>query len=225
MMSEPAGDQARALERLSALCDGESAAHELRRSVDDWQGDPLVRSAWHRYTLIGDVLRSEDLASHAPHDEGFLQALRERMAHEPVILAPTPSSSGAFAGEVTRPGSRRPVSLHGAAVRRPWVAPAAVAAGFLMVAGAALVWRTPAEVPAAASMTLAQGVAAPASHSLAPQRDEVITAAWSAEGDALLMQRNPDLDRYLNAHRQFSQGPALAAPGGVRPVALTPSAP
>jgi hypothetical protein len=36
------------------------------------------------------------------------------------------------------------------------------------------------------------------------------------------MDRNPELDRYLVAHRQFAQGPAFAAPGGVRQVALTP---
>jgi hypothetical protein len=36
------------------------------------------------------------------------------------------------------------------------------------------------------------------------------------------MLRNPELDRYLNAHRQFVQGSTLSVPGGVRQVAVTP---
>ena len=39
----------------------------------------------------------------------------------------------------------------------------------------------------------------------------------------LTMVRDPELDRYLAAHRQYVQGPALAAPGGVRQVAVHPS--
>jgi len=33
--------------------------------------------------------------------------------------------------------------------------------------------------------------------------------------------RDPELDRYLNAHRQFVGSTNLAVPGGVRQVAVT----
>jgi hypothetical protein len=36
------------------------------------------------------------------------------------------------------------------------------------------------------------------------------------------MLRNPELDRYLNAHRQFGHSSTLSVPGGVRQVAVTP---
>ena len=46
--------------------------------------------SWHAYQLIGDVLRSEDLAAEPAADEAFLVALRARLADEPVVLAPQP---------------------------------------------------------------------------------------------------------------------------------------
>jgi hypothetical protein len=51
-------------------------------------------------------------------------------------------------------------------------------------------------------------------------RDEALASGAGAAGE--VMERNPELDRYLVAHRQFAQGPAFAAPGGVRQVALSP---
>ncbi|HNK20223.1 MAG TPA: sigma-E factor negative regulatory protein, partial [Piscinibacter sp.] len=77
-------------ERLSALVDGEAADDDVKQACVDWRGDAKARQSWHAYQLIGDVLRSDDLASAAGRDEAFLRRLRARLADEPVVLAPQP---------------------------------------------------------------------------------------------------------------------------------------
>ncbi|WP_170200680.1 sigma-E factor negative regulatory protein, partial [Ideonella azotifigens] len=86
MMLEPSNDHERMLQGLSALSDGEADGRELRLSVDAWRQDPELRASWHCYALIGDVLRSDDLASAPKQDASFLTALRSKLAQEPVVL-------------------------------------------------------------------------------------------------------------------------------------------
>lgn len=115
-------------QRLSALMDGDADAHDLVELGALWRDDAELRGTWHTYHLIGDVLRSEDLAAPPSRDEAFLQALRERLAAEPVVLAPVAVDAQALAS------ARR---------RRGWLAPAAAAAGFVAVAGVLVVMRSP----------------------------------------------------------------------------------
>lgn len=67
-------------ERLSALVDGEAADDDVKQACAEWRGDAKARQSWHAYQLIGDVLRSDDLASAAGRDEAFLRRLRARLA-------------------------------------------------------------------------------------------------------------------------------------------------
>ena len=209
MMLEPSNDRERMLKSLSALSDGEADGRELRQSVEAWRQDPELRASWHCYALIGDVLRSDDLAS-APHQDAvFLAALRGRLAQEPVVLAPA-----VLVAQPERPAAAVAVGGGAKAVaigrmRRGWTTTAAVAASFMVVTGVSLVWRAvpSSEAPVAAELARA---------------DESASMPASLIEPATAMERSPDLDRYLAAHRQFAQGPSLAAPGGVRQVALTP---
>ena len=109
-------DQARAW--LSALVDGEADAAE--HACGRWRDDESLRRDWHAYQLIGDVMRSDDLASAGGRDAAFLAAIRARLADEPVVLAPLPAAP------------RR---------RQPWLVPVAAAAGFVVVAGVLVVAR------------------------------------------------------------------------------------
>lgn len=102
---------------LSALVDGH--ADGLDEACSRWRDDAAVRRDWHAFQLIGDVMRSEELASRPGHDEAFLAGLRQRLAQEPVVLAPAPAV-------------RR---------RQAWLVPAAAAAGFVVVAGVLVVVR------------------------------------------------------------------------------------
>ena len=106
---------------LSALADGDATDSEAARAFQAWRDDADARSSWHAYQLIGDVLRSEDLAARPAADESFLVALRARLATEPVVLAPQPRADARSARRRYREcGQRR---------RAPFARPLAGPAG------------------------------------------------------------------------------------------------
>ncbi len=185
------------MENLSALADGELDAAAVARICADWRQDADLRSAWHTYHFIGDVLRSDDLASHAAHDATFLSTLRERLASEPTVLAPQSAA----------PALHTP----GRTVRWGWMAPSAVAAGFVLVAGALMVTRGPLSGSGAADAQVATGgkltVPTPA---LAPE-ETVVQRNLAPNGRFV---RDARLDRYLAAHQQFAGTSALGVPSG-----------
>ncbi|GCL63516.1 sigma-E factor negative regulatory protein [Pseudaquabacterium pictum] len=176
-------------QQLSSLMDGDLVDGDAAGVCALWRQDAEARRDWHAYHLIGDVMRSDDLASAPARDAAFLQALRQRLADEPVPLAPAPLqtpvpqavpqvANGAAAGRRAR--------------GRQWLmAPMAVAAGFVAVAGVMVVTRVMAPAPAAAPV-MAQAERAP-----------------SAGASAVLV-RDARLDRYLSAHRSLANG---AMPG------------
>lgn len=202
MLNEPkSGDEVR--RALSALADGELSAQETRQLLQSWQHDADARACWHAYHVVGDVLRSEELAVQVGRESAFVQRLRGRLALEPVPLATTPLGEPArAAAPVVATGTVGPVMAMAAAprlaaarTRYRLLAPAAVAAGFVAVAGALVVFRGfgPADAggPELASATQVAE----------PQRvgHVVLREAW--------------LDRYLQAHRRQTPN-ALVAPGG-----------
>ena len=63
-------------QQLSSLMDGDLDAAGTAGACALWRQDAQSRSDWHAYHLIGDVLRSEDLASAPGRDEAFLRNLR-----------------------------------------------------------------------------------------------------------------------------------------------------
>ena len=75
-------------EELSALADGELDDSGVSRACLLWCQESESRQTWHAYHLIGDVLRSEDLASSPGRDLAGLARLRQRLALEPAVLAP-----------------------------------------------------------------------------------------------------------------------------------------
>ena len=182
--SEP---EAAALERLSALVDGELDGPATARACADWRTNETARSSWHAYQLIGDVLRSEDLVGKPASDAAFLSALRVRMQDEPIVLAPQP----AIAARSPR------------ARRWTWKASSAVAAGFVTVAGV-LVMTRGSDAPAGA--TVAQA-AAPVQVGTLPSEPAALVLSGKLIRDARL-------DRYLAAHKQFAGSSALGVPSG-----------
>lgn len=173
---------------LSALMDGEAADAEAERALRRWRDDERARADWHVYHLVGDVLRSSDLAQAPAHDEAFVQTLRQRLAQLPVVLAPASSQASA----------RR--------IRRRWVGSAAVAAGFVAVAGVLVVTQLalPGGEPTGALLASQPAVSTPLLRVANPP-------ATGGEG---VLIRDAQLDRYLEAHRQFGPSAALL-PGGV----------
>jgi sigma-E factor negative regulatory protein RseA len=173
---------------LSALMDGRSdAADEACRA---WRSDEAARADWHAYHLIGDVLRSDEHRADAARDARFVARLRDRLAAEPAVLAPP---------------SPEPLRLRR---RTPWMAPAAVAAGFVAVAGVLMVTRM--SVPSGETGDRGALAAADGLRAVSTQAASAVPTP-----DNATMIRSAELDRYLEAHRQAATASALVAPGGV----------
>lgn len=184
--SNPAPMDAVARQWLSAAADGEDLAVDKASQL--WRASEDARSTWHRYHLIGDVMRSAELARPPAHDAAFLTALRSRMAAEPVLLAPA-----------TKPSVAAPA--------RRWLAPAAVAAGLMAVAGVLVVSRLSGPVEATGAVIAA--VEMPAGVR------QVNHGALSSGTQPVVgtLIRDPRLDEFLRAHQSARGGLAAALPG------------
>ena len=185
---------------LSSLMDGDLPAGELAGVIARFCADDALRADWHAYHLIGDVLRSDDLATAPARDTRFLQALRSRLEQEGALAQ---QDAAPWLATAPRPPMPMPVpvsasasaSVSAAPVRRRlsgWMAaPAAVAAGFVVVA-AVLVGNKALLSPPTAEAVFAQQMASPASG---------------------VLVRDARLDRYLAAHRNLGTGLAGAGAG------------
>lgn len=233
-----AGDASAMRQALSDLMDGEADESSVLRACQAWRVDEDARAHWHAYHVIGDVLRTPELSPRGlDEDAAFLAAIRRKLAQEPIVVAPQAASLGR--PTVVLPGaeaaSNAAMQSHAAMARGGkgrWRAPVAVAAGFMAVAGVVVVTRlvpvptldetlatslrpggdvqtkaAPVKVVQGAtpegSASHASGVATPAG-----------TPATLVINDQRML-RDARLDRYLEAHRQFGEGPVSATPGGV----------
>jgi sigma-E factor negative regulatory protein RseA len=201
MKNEPPVDANDPRWLLSALADGEADAAELGRACSAWaDADATARQRWHAYHLIGDVLRSDDLASPPGRDRAFLERLYARLDDEPAVLAPEP--------------------LPMAPKRRPnWAMPAALAAGVMALATVLVVSLGPSGGGASAP-TLAAGTAVGNPATSLPASTQV--AEVVSPGGRVV--RDAQLDRYLRAHRDYATALPGSLPGGsgrsVTPVSL-----
>lgn len=190
--SDPPSANANA-QAMSSLMDNDLTPDAVGSVCDQWRIDPESRQRWHAYQLIGDVMRSDDLANSPARDEAFLQSLRVRLAREPVPMAPLTAAKAPAAAEAERLSVGNGAAAVPARRSLRWaVAPAAVAAGFVAVAGVMVATRvgTPAiETGAVIAVAPQGGVAASGT-----------------------LVRDAGLDRYLKAHRSLGNG--LAAAGG-----------
>ena len=205
MMSSEQSSMSGRGEQLSALVDGEAASEDVAQLCAAWRSDAELRRSWHAYQLIGDVLRSDDLACAPARDEQFLQRLRARMAGEPVVLAPQPAPSPMAAGRT---------------VRR-WRAGAAVAAGFVAVAGVLVALQSPSPEPAP-SVARATSPVVPVATLASPMAQPAgETAVLVTDGKVI---RDARLDRYLAAHQRFAGASALGVPSSFLRSATTDAA-
>ncbi|WP_395140814.1 sigma-E factor negative regulatory protein [Schlegelella aquatica] len=221
-----------ARERLSALADGEAGTEDLQQTLAAWRDDPAARAGicetWHLYHLIGDVMRSDELAGRGRDDVVFVARLRERLSAEPPIVAPAPLTAPAE-GHPSEADEEARRALVWRRRRRAWTAPLATAAGVMAVVGVLSVTRTPEFAPAGggAGLTLTgatpaapaavQPVALQASASPAlPASQTVVVHTPSAQPQLAngALVRDARLDQYLSAHKQFDGSSALGVPSG-----------
>lgn len=178
---------------LSVLCDGEASSRQVDMALAAWSADAVSRQSWQDWHLIGDTLRSDDLAQGRCSDEAFLSALRTRIAAE----QPQPRHAA------------RPGWAPGALARRSlrWTG-MALAAGVVGVAALGGVWQL---APAALEDT----VVAQAFQAVGWSQD---AAALQAADGALI--RDAQLDAYLRAHRAGAPALPGGATGRFETVAL-----
>ena len=173
---------------LSSLADGEATSDAQERCLALWAEQAAARERWRHYQLIGDVLRSRELARDGAHDAAFLAAVRARLAREPAVLRPA-----------------QPAAVRR---RRGWAAPLAAAAGVAAVAGVVVMLRAVPTPIDGAQVVVAPGVRAVVAS--APGKAEPSQQPFNGR-----LIRDARLDRYLAAHRQSGNGAALQMPGGV----------
>ncbi|WP_341314730.1 RseA family anti-sigma factor [Paraburkholderia sp. IMGN_8] len=174
-------------ERLSAFVDGELFGEEHpNKFLSELDGED--RAAWSSYHLIGDALRSDDLAVSPAASSAFLSGFAARFENEPHVLAP----------------AAMPVARRLLALRRRVVPAFAVAA-----AAATLTWIVVPQLQGVPGMTQ---VASVQSHGDSLQRVAMASVPAATvvpvAQDANII-RDASLDQYLEAHQQFAQQPVM----------------
>ena len=169
-------------QRISALMDGEVAAHEVSSAVEvakDGEG----AAHWREYQLIGDVLRSEDLLN-TRSSENFLSRFSAKLDAEPHLLVPA-------VAQRAKTQERHRFLVSPAWVRRimPTTAVAAAVAAVSWVVVPQL--RGPADGADGSPALVAKATQAAGAQALTV-----------AATDNTPMIRDARLDEYLSAHRQ-----------------------
>ncbi len=212
-MSNPSQPQQARTELLSALADGELDARGTLAACELWRGDEQAQIQWADYHLIGDVLRSEDLARSGAHESALFARIQAELAQQPVVLAPQQPPPTQTQGEPVV-AAKHPAARNS---RRAWWTASAVAAGFIAVAGAWSVFRVP--LPVDSGALVAQTEVAP----LSASPSAVASSDTNVGAGAVV--RDAELDRYLAAHKQFSSASVLgAASGSLRQAVLESAA-
>ena len=123
---------------LSAMADGELHGEAFAQTLAACEHDPALLANWHDYHLIGDVLRSADLAV-IQGSSRFLTRLQSRLAHE--ALQPNVPSAVEISAESERPTVMSPSLTNQAAANDPafrWK----IVAGFASMAAVAMMLWT-----------------------------------------------------------------------------------
>ncbi|MEJ7931874.1 sigma-E factor negative regulatory protein [Ramlibacter sp. AN1015] len=179
-------------ELISAFADGQLEGDELERALGALAHDPQALQAWHECHLIGDLLRSPDLAGRAA-GIGFVDRVSERLAAERFAPVATPAPVHSMPPPMLAPSSREDIGRTRDAASNDPVFRWKLVAGFASLA-------------AAFSVGWALLGAAP---ELAPPGPQLATAPPPA---GMTMIRDPQLDELLAAHQQLGGTAALQMP-------------
>ncbi len=181
-------------EAISAMADGQLSGAELARTLELVRSDDAAMATWHSYHLVGEVMRG-GVASDASRDTAFLQRLRVRLEQE----VTTESAFAPHAFEVDRP------SANDSRFRWGWGAGlaatvVAMTVGWVAVPGA---WQSD-----GAAVLAQQPIPARSTGYVASEVPPDTPSRQQA------MIRDPKLDQWLAAHRQFGGASALQVPAG-----------
>jgi sigma-E factor negative regulatory protein RseA len=178
-------------ELISALADGQLRGDLFAQGVALAGSDPAARECWQNYHLIGDVLRSAELAAGTTAPTAFLSRFQLRMLQEQREAAssvPRLDAAAVVPHQLTTRAASNDTSFR-------WK----LVAGFAsLTAIGAIGWSV-----------LAGSGAQPSQPQLADAKSGVVLSS----GERAVMIRDPQLDEFLAAHRQAGAS-ALQAPAG-----------
>lgn len=183
-------EQMQTRELISAMADGELQGDAFARGMDLAAREATALEAWQTYHLIGDVLRSSELAA-GTLPAVFLSRLQLRLRQEPRLAA---AATREAPGTALRAAMSQQPASNEASFR--WKLVAGLAS---LTAVAAIAWSTVGGL--AGKPEQAQLAAVPA-----------ITVPVANGPGAMI--RDPRLDEFLAAHRQLAGASALQTPAG-----------
>ncbi len=211
---------------ISALADGALAGADFTRALDRLATDDEALGRWHAYHVVGDVLRSTELAA-CTGDLDFVARFQQRLAQEPA-LQPLPEVQPTVPPVIA---VRRQEAANAGVFR--WKAVAGLAS---LAAVAAIGWQSwqvaaPGSAPAGGAVMAStvpetsglQQVRADMPLELPAERDATSVAASDTDAQATpVMLRNAQLDELLAAHGRAVGGAALQSQGRLlRTVSIT----
>lgn len=187
-------------EQLSALADGELAGEDMTRALQ-YAAQAEGESTWQLYHLVGDVLRSPDLAK--PANPDFLARLRVELAKEAPAVRP---GFRMQADEVVA----APVADSANASVFRWKMVAGVAS---LAAVAAIGWTSLGALQGARDAAGGGAQLALSAERSPSAAGSPVLAVADADGQQVMI-RDPRLDELLAAHKQFGSTSALQMPAG-----------
>ena len=185
-------------ESICALADGQLAGEAFAAAVQLAHSDADARKTWQSYHLVGDVLRSQDLARCTLGDS-FVSKLQTRLQKEAALSTSVKPPKVVQRYVAAVPG--KPVAANDAAFRWKMVA------GFAsLVAVGAVGWGLLGSVGA--------GNSSSPSLALVPPTNAPANLGSAESAAPMVMIRDPNLDALLAAHKQFGNGSALQGSTG-----------
>ena len=186
-------------EMVCALADGQLRGHDFAKVVESVHSDANSRAAWQSYHIVGDVLRSPELAEYA-EDVNFSARFVSRLAADTdAQLAYKSASSTSAASDLPALSARSQASANESVFAWKLTAGFAslavvIAIGWNMIGGLG---------GSVGGAQLAQAV---------PSAQMASTTQFGPE--SAVMIRDPNLDALLAAHKQFGGTTASQMPTG-----------
>ena len=193
-------------ETVSALMDGQLSGAQAAMAVQS-MASAEARECWHVYHLVGDVLRSTDLAA-CGHDTAFVARLAARLQHETSAFEALPALAKPAMLDVARPAANDGVFRWKLVAGVASLA-AVMAVSWSVLGGASASSGGTAAGPQMALMSPPGGVSLV--NAVQPADQPTAVVVNTAQGPVL---RDARLEQLLADHRQYGGMSALQMPAG-----------